>query len=164
MAVTPALTDARKEDPEVLALKIAREIAMNLHDVETILTNYKISANQWRKIEKNTFFQRVLQDAIATWNSALNTEQRVKLKSAALFEEWLIEAQFLAHDRTQPLSGKVELMKLLKSTGGMGAGVAGEGAQGERFSVTINLGGDSKLSFTKAVTPQVIEGEVVKEA
>lgn len=159
MAVAPALN----LEPEVVALKVAREIAMNLHDVETILDTYKITPAQWRKIEKNEYFQRVLQEAVTLWHSALNTEQRVKLKSAALYEEWLPEANVLAHDRSQPLSGRVELMKLIKSTGGMGGANPGEGA-GERFSVTINLGGDSKLSFTKQVTQQVIEGEVVKDA
>jgi hypothetical protein len=36
-----------------------------------------------------------------------------------------------------------------------------DGAGGERFSVTINLGSDNKLTFEKTVAPKVIDGEVV---
>jgi hypothetical protein len=164
MEVAPKLNEGV---PEVLALRLAREIAMNLQDVETILALNEIRPAQWEIIQRSPYFQSVLTDAVTAWNSAINTEQRVKLKSAALFEEWLPEANILAHDRQQPLSGKVELMKLLKAAG-IGSGVAGTENGGERFSVIINLGGDAKLSFEKLVTPtvtaaKIIDGELTQE-
>lgn len=144
---------------EVLALRIAREIAMDLHDIETILKNNQVEAQTWDKLQANRYFQALVAQAVADWNSALNTNERTKLKAASLVEEWLPEANRLAHDPKQLLSAKVELMKLLKSIGGVGVNPAGEGPS-ERFSVTINLGADAKLKFEKTVTPQVIEGGV----
>jgi hypothetical protein len=52
------------------------------------------------------------------------------------------------------------VMKLIKSLTGMGVHSATEGV-GDRLSVTINLGGDAKLTYEKTVAPQVIEGEVL---
>lgn len=147
-------------------MKIAREIAMDLHDLETILKTNHVSFEDWSKLSNNPNFIAVLKDAIAAWQSAGNTHERVKLKTAALVEEWLPEANARAHDRSESLSAKVELMKLLKSIAGMGLGGSGvEGGHAEKFSVVINLGGDAKLKFEKEVTPQVtttIEGEVVE--
>lgn len=150
--------DRLRQPPELLSLQIAREIAMDLLDVEDILKRYGITAKEWDRLQRNQYFQRVLQQAVIDWGSALNTEQRVKVKSAALFEEWLVEANRLAHDPQQPLSSKVELMKMLRAAGFAQAG-GGEGS-GERFSVTINLGADNQLKIEKTVTPKVIEGEV----
>lgn len=153
---------------EVTAMKIAREIAMDLHDLETILKNNHVSVEEWSKLSNNQTFLTALKDAIAAWQSAGNTHERVKLKSAALVEEWLPEANSRAHDRNETLSSKVELMKLLTKLADMGMSGAGvEGGGGEKFSVVINLGGDSKLKFEKEVTPQVtqtIEGEVVESS
>ena len=153
---TPARLDLNQE---LLAVQLAREIAINLNDIETILEHYSVSDEAWQKIQKSERFQSVLREAVAAWHTAENTQERVKIKSAAMVEEWLPEGNRLAHDASQPLSGKVELMKLIKSLSTLGApeGVGG----GEKFSVTINLGGDAKLRFEKDVTPRVIEGEKV---
>ncbi len=153
-SVTPAL----QPDLELLALKVAREIAMDLHEIESILKHNHVDTETWNKLQRNIYFQGVLKSAISEWNSALNTAERVKLKSAGLYEEWLEEANRLAHDHAQPLSAKVELMKLIKTTAGIGVGSASMEGGSERFSVTINLGADAKLKFEKTVTPQVIEG------
>jgi hypothetical protein len=150
---------------EVLALRVAREIAMGLHDTETILKTHEIDAKTWERLQANPVFRGLVVSEATAWNSALNTHERTKLKAAALVEEWLPEANTRAHDPKETLSAKVELMKLLKGIAGMGITNAADGGGGERLSVTINLGADSKLiKIEKDVTPKVIEGTIVQES
>jgi hypothetical protein len=147
-------------DEEVTALKLARDIAMDFHDVDAILEAHGITGERYEQLKSNPYFRALLASEVAAWKSALNTNERVKLKAASMLEEWLPEAYARAHDAKETLSAKVELMKLIKSLTGMGVTNATEGG-GERLSVTINLGGDAKLTYEKTVAPQVIDGEVL---
>jgi hypothetical protein len=159
MTLPTALTHHRDE---LLLIKLAREIAFDHHDIETILKTYQIDLETWDEIKGNASFRKLLEAEIVAWQSATNTNERTSLKAAALVEEWLPEANSILHDRNAPLSGKVELGKLLARIAGMGltgAGVEGGGA--EKFSITINLGNDDKLKFDKVLPPKVIDGEVL---
>lgn len=148
---------------DVRNLRIAREIAMDLNDIETILKNHQVEPKQWERIKEDPNFARVLDAEITAWNAAVNTHERTKLKAGAAIEEWLPEAYARLHDRTELLSAKTEVAKLLTRIAGMGQErvdpLAGGG--GDRFTVTINLGADKSLKFTKEVTPKVIEGSAV---
>jgi hypothetical protein len=162
MASPPALTHHRDE---LLFVKLAREIAIDHHDIETILKTYQIDDETWLDIRANAHFRRLLEEELAAWQSATNTHERTALKAAALVEEWLPEANSRLHDRSESLNGKVELGKLLARIAGMGLTGAGvEGGSGERFSITINLGNDAKLKFSKELPPKVIDAEVVGES
>jgi hypothetical protein len=161
MEVTSRYTD----DFETKALVIAREIAMGLHDVETILKTHRIDPQTWADLAANKCFQDLVVSQSAAWQGALNTHERTKLKAAALIEEWLGEANARIHDQDETLSSKVELGKLLTRIAGMGITNMHEaGGSGEKFSITINLGADHKVSFDKVVTHKVIEGEKVEQS
>jgi hypothetical protein len=150
---------------ETVYLRLAREIAMDHNSIETILNNHQINSNEYERIKEDPRFQRMLAAEIEAWNSAGNTLERTKLKAGALIEEWLPEANARIHDRSEALNAKSEIVKTLVRIAGMGLDRANiEGAAGEKFSVTINLGGDQKLQFQHQVTPKVIDGEIVKES
>src|SRR5258708_358678 len=151
----PARLDLNQE---LLAVQLAREIAINLNDIETILEHYSVSDMQWQKLQRNARFQALVQEAVAEWNAAGNTQERVKIKSAAMVEEFLPEAHRLIHDASQPLSGKVEMAKFVKSLTALG--VSGIEGGSEKFSVIINLGASEKLSFSKEIQQKMIEGKV----
>jgi len=142
---------------DVLLVTLAREIAMDIVSLEAILERYKITSNQWTKIQENPRFIELLKSAITEWHSAINTEERIKIKSATLLESWLEEANSRLHDRTESLQAKAELAKFLGRLAHLGlpGAQAGEGA--ERFSVTINLGADAKLTFQKDIPAKVID-------
>jgi hypothetical protein len=155
MALPPALTHHKDE---VLFVKLAREIAIDHHDIETILKTHQITDQQWLDIRAHPRFRELLSQQLAEWQSATNTHERTALKAAALVEEWLPEANSRLHDRSESLNGKVELGKLLSRIAGMGLTTAGvEGGSGEKFSITINLGADSKLQFSKELPSKVID-------
>jgi len=146
-------------------LRIAREIAIDLYDTETILKNNQIDRNQFEQIKRDPRFLRILEAEVAAWNAAGNTHERTKLKAAALMEEFLPEANARIHDPKEPLSAKTELVKTLTRIAGMGIDNARvEGGGGEKFTVTINLGASEKLTFENTLPHKVIEGDVVKES
>lgn len=138
-------------------LRLAREIAVSLYDIETILKHNQITPETWANIQSNPHFLRLLESETAAWNSAGNTHERTRLKAAALVEEWLCEANARLHDPEETLSAKVELGKLLTKIAEVGVSAHGPAAIGERFSVVINLGADQRLQFDKQVTPKVID-------
>jgi uncharacterized protein YgbK (DUF1537 family) len=147
---------------ETLILQVAREIAVDLHDIETILEHHKITPETWSVLQKNPRFVQLLSSEVAAWNSAGNTHERTRIKAAALIEEWLPAANKSIHDGQHPLAARTELAKLIAKIAEMGvttAGIVGGGG-GSQFSVTINLGADHKLKFEKTVTPKVIEAVV----
>jgi hypothetical protein len=154
--MTAALPIAYERD--TLFLRLARELAINLYDTESVLKANNIDPKEWGAISKDRRFVKLLKSEMEAWNAANNTPERVRLKSAMLVEEWLLEANKLAHDGSQTLTARIELMKLLKSLGGLGVDRA-EGSIGERFSITINLGADQKLQFDKQLPHKVIEHE-----
>lgn len=136
-----------------LYFKLAREIAVDLHEIETILKNNQINPDEWETIKTDPAFGRILSACVEAWNRAENTSERVKLKSGVLIEEWLLEANARIHDTKELLTAKTEVVKVLANLAGMGKAAPAEGGGGQRFSVTINLGGDRQ--FAKEVTPEV---------
>lgn len=151
-----------KEFNDLTFVRLARELALAILPLETILSNNQVPMEVWEQIQVHPRFLQLLEIETANWGSALNTHERVKLKSAALIEEWLPEAYARMTDPTENLNAKSEVAKLVAKLAGMGlstAAVGGEG--GERFSVTINLGSDNRLTFEKTVTPKVIDAEMV---
>lgn len=154
-------TTIYSQDTKVL--RLAREIAIDLHDIETILKNNEITLKEWERLQKDPRFLKLLESEILAWNAAGNTHERTKLKASALVEEWLVEANRLLYG-SDTLTAKTELAKLVTRIAGMGLERANvEGVSAEKFSVTINLGANNKLSFEKdaTVTSKVIEGQVL---
>jgi hypothetical protein len=139
-------------------LRLAREIAIDLHDIETILKNHNLTPKDWDVIKDDPRFSALLKSEVEAWSAAGNTHERTKLKAGAVIEEWLVEANARLYDTGETLPAKTELVKTLAKIAGMGERASTEGNTSERFSVVINLGAD-QLSFekTREVTPKVID-------
>lgn len=161
MPQVPAKIDASED---IGLVRLAREIAINHFPIETILEQYQISPETWSKIKENPRFQALLKLEIEEWTGALNTHERTKLKAAAMLEEWLPEGNARLNDRSESLSAKTELLKLLVRIAGMGISDASVVGAGERFSVTINLGADNQLKFEKQLAPTTIDAVVAGDA
>jgi hypothetical protein len=148
--VETSITLTATED--VTLLKLAREIAMEIFPLDAILKNNQIDLEKWQNIQDTPRFQNYLDSELQAWSSALNTHDRVKLKSAALVEEWLPELYARLHDRGESLSAKIEGGKLARDLAGMGGKITHGDGSGERFTVTINLGADNQLKFENTAT------------
>lgn len=154
--ILPTLTGS----DHVTFLKLAREIAMDIHSVEDILAAHGIEQDRWEIIQQSPSFQTLLRSEVESWQSATNTAERVKIKSLAFVEEALPEFFARAHDKREPLNSKVEVLKTISKLAGIGGSVDGTVA-GEKLMVTINLGADHSLKIEKDVTPKVIDHQEI---
>lgn len=136
-------------------VQVAREIAIDHKPIDDILKEYSISAEEWSSLKANDDFIRLLNSEIVAWQSAQNTHERLKLKAAALLEEWLIEANARLYDPQESLSAKTELAKLISRIAEVGDSGGGDGSG--KFNVTINLGADAQLKFEKQLPTKVID-------
>lgn len=151
------LMEKRAGFSEILLLKLAREIAMDIRPVEEILETHKIAGDDWYEIQKNPYFQGILSSEVQAWQSANNTSERVKLKTLAMVEEALPEFHARMHDPKEPLPAKTDVLKTIAKFAGIGNANVDASMGGERLSVTINLGADHQLRIEKEVTSKVID-------
>lgn len=139
------------------AIILAREIAMDIHPLEDILKRHGVDATEWAFLSKTPRFNQYLTDAIQTWQSALNSPERIKVKSLAAIEDWLLTAYELLHVKDGSLRDKVELAKLVARLAGVGES-AKDVAVGEKVMITINMG-DETVKAHKIASMPVIEHE-----
>lgn len=156
-----ASTNLTSVQAEITLVKLAREIAMDIQPIETILHNYSISPGAWESLQRSSNFIRLLSSQVEEWNGALNTHERVKLKAASMLEEFLPELNNRMHDKEESLPAKIEGAKLVTKIAGIGERAEGLSA-GERFTVTINLGEDTKLITIDKVMPLTIDHDAAE--
>jgi hypothetical protein len=145
-------------------VKLAREIAMDIHPIDDILKQYSISNEKWEELQRNAKFQTLLSSEVEAWNTALNTPERIKLKAAAMLEEWLPELNNRLHDGAEALPAKIEGGKMLTKLAGMDQRAGDAGGSGERFSVVINLGNVAPaIEISKELPNKVIEHEPLND-
>jgi hypothetical protein len=143
-------------------LGLARELALDIKPRADVLKEYSMSEAEFERVSNLPLFRRYFEQEVTQWQASLAAPDRVRIKSAAVLEEWLPELYRRMLDRSEALSSKVEAGKLLAKMAEIGNPRPGVGdGGGERFSVTINLGSDQSLRFEKTVTPRVIEAEEV---
>jgi hypothetical protein len=107
----------------------------------------------------------LLSSEVETWQTALNTHERVKLKSASMLEEWLPTLYRRMSDDEEALPATIEAGKMLARIAGLGMPTDISSAVGERFTINISMGPRADpLEFTKEVVsvPKTIDGEVNK--
>jgi hypothetical protein len=145
---------------EAVWMSLARELAMDIYPLETILEHHQITPETFNRIKSHPRFTALLQEHLHLWNASLNARERVDLKTIVMIEEALPELNARLHDPKEPLNAKVELFKALQRGAGIGVNAKLDGVAGEKISITINMGSDKELKVVKELPTQVIEGEV----
>lgn len=133
-------------DLETTMIKVARDLAIGIYDLATILKNNNVVVNDFEVWKLNPYFLNLLKSEREAWNAAENTAQRTKLKAAVVMEEFMIEAHAGLNDRKIALNHRVELGKLVARIAGLGETRQAPGGSGPGFSLNINIGpgiGDS---------------------
>lgn len=149
------IPDAPVEDG--MYVQLAREIAMDIDTIESILLRARVTETQWNEIKENAYFQQLLKSAVQEWQGASNTAERVKLKALACIEVAMPEFFARMHDKSEALPAKVKSLEVFANLAGMSKGNVQAAGPGERFSVTINLGQDQQLKVSAPATPQIID-------
>lgn len=147
---------------EMKLVKLARELAMSMKDVEAILRDHDVSQSQFEALQGNHHFNKVFAAELAAWGAAGNTDERVKFKSAAMIEEILPECYARLNDPKEPMMAKVKMLELVGRWAGWGqADIKPAFAPGDRVLVQINLGNDSKLTYEKRLPYKVIDASPI---
>lgn len=154
-----ALVEQTSSYNDVKLLRLAREVAMDIVPLTQILEQHQIDQNEWEGIAKHPHFQSLLASERQAWESATNSEERVRFKSLAMIEEALPEFYARMHDAREPLTAKTEVLKTIARFAGVGNNSFDSSVSGEKLSVTINLGADHQLKIEKELPAKVIEGE-----
>ena len=133
---------------------LARELATGMREQAAVLVDYGLTEAQYQVILQNPFFKNTLDICIIEWNSADSADKRVRLQAAAAIEDALPMLAARMSKESEPLNHAVETGKLLAKLAGIGEAQQG-GPSAEKFTITINLGEDKKLEFTKDITPAI---------
>jgi len=155
----PTLPEAARR--EINMVKLAREIAMDLRGLQEILEHHCVSQRDFEVLKRNPHFCRVLSSEIEAWQSATNTQQRVRLKSASMMEEFLPELYRRLIDPKEDLMKVTKGAELVTKLSGLGAEEAKDNDPSNRVMITINMGADNKLQVAKSLPPKVIDHENV---
>ena len=155
---TPAVSEPLT--PYIVA-GLARELAMDLRDIDEILNLYKVSRAAYEKLKASDFFEKLVDAAKIEWHSALNTTNRVQIEAASIVEQAMPVIYARMIDPKAPLQHAVDAGKWLSEIAGLKR-VPGSGDPGERIKIEINLGADTKLTYDKSLAP--VSGDPVVAA
>ena len=129
---------------------------MDIRELDEVLAAFQMTPAQFEAIRTDKRFDRMLQACITEWSSAVNSEQRIKMKAAVALEEAILPLFTAVTDTDQPLNHRVEGIKTLAKLSGMDDKAAGPSNAG--FSITINMGAGIAPKVINAQANQVIEG------
>lgn len=145
---------------EAKLVKLARQIAMGIKDLPDILFDNSLTLREFDEIKQLPLFNSILASELKAWEGASNTNERLRVKSAAMLEEFLPELYARLNDAKEPLMAKIKALELsAKLAGFSDKADQPAGSPGDKVSVIINLGADHKLVYDKQLPPKVIEHE-----
>src|SRR5674476_1134848 len=121
--------------------KLAGEVARDIRELPDVLTDYKLTQEQYNYLQSNPFFKRVLETALIEWNSSLSVHDRIKIEAAAYLEQGMPKLGARMMKDSEELKDAVETGKLFAKIAGIGED-GSKAAPGEKFSIHIDLGGD----------------------
>jgi hypothetical protein len=145
---------------------IARELAMDMDEPRQIIDKIGMDVAEWDAIIQNPRFKDMLREEKERWGSALNSKERIEIKTLYIIEDALEQMQSYLLSPTFGDTAKVQLYQALQKQVGIGSKDGPVAGTGERISITINMG-DEEVKATHDVTPQgngiTIEGTAVEE-
>lgn len=159
-AVTkPGLTPAGKEaakgllqfkpDTTMAALAaLARDIAQDIYPITTLLGKHGLTQNQYDFIsENNEFFKQTLASETKEWQSIASTERRIRLQALAALEDKMPSIASRMGAAAEKFGDVVEAAKFFAKVAGVDAAPGGAGGGGSGFTISIDLGADTRITI-----------------
>lgn len=136
---------------------LAREMAIGVKDPDVICMSFGITQEQFdRWILPHPFYKKAYEIFVLEWESALSTNKRIAIQSAAALEDALPKIASRMTNGKEGLSAVTETAKMFAKLAGAGEEKHGADA-GEKFTITINLGADTKLKYEETIRPPTID-------
>jgi hypothetical protein len=144
-------------EPQLLAI-LAREIATDRLPLKDLLQTYQIPDDFYRRyIADNPYFKKLLEAYTAEWESISSTNKRLGAQAAMALEEKLPVLASRMGDRREELGEAVAVAKVFKELAGIAPPAPSTGQSVERFSININLGGNTVQIEAKKEEPPLLE-------
>lgn len=181
----PGLTPAGKEAAKALLhmkdvslatlAQLARDIAQDIYPLSQLLNKHGLTNLQYEfLLEHNEFFKRAIAQETKDWQSIASTEKRIRLQALAALEDKLPIIANRMGSAAEKLGDVVEAAKLVAKVAGVDTIPSGSGGGGAGFTITIDLGADTRVTIGpqeatpqdtdapgSAAIPKVVEGKVV---
>ena len=155
-------------DNEVLASRLAREIARDLSPVDMVREKFGLSEEDYARLIKSPIFQMRLEEELAIWNASdsMSVAERIRVKAGTMIEESLFEVYEMIHDKNQPMVGKIRALEWASRMAGIGedrngAQAGGLAGDASRINFNIFIGGEKQSFSVQPDQPKLVEGEVV---
>lgn len=127
---------------------LARDIAMDLQSLDDILQTHGLTRSQYEFLENdNKYFKNLVEQQSREWQSIGSTQDRLRAQAAAALEVNLPAIAGRMGKATEDLSDAVEAAKLFAKIAGVDATPAGARSGGEGFTITLDLGADTRLTI-----------------
>jgi hypothetical protein len=141
---------------------VARELAIDIMEPATIVEKFEMTVDEWDYIIQHPQFKEMLLEEKERWHSSMNTKERIEYKANQILEDSMLKIQEYIHSPAFSDTAKVQLLQVLQKQTNVGGRDNTGPAMGERFQITINMGGDVKVEGEHDVTPQgkIIDGTV----
>jgi hypothetical protein len=140
---------------------IAREIATNVYEIPAILEKYDITQAQFAAhVYPNGYFQGLLKSYAAEWESIKSTNKRLAFQAAAALEESLPALAHRMGSKAEDFADAIGAAKLFTQLAGAGEKPLDTNAQGERFSIQINIGDRTVALTSSELAPPPQNAEV----
>lgn len=131
---------------------LAREIAMDILEVEDILRLNNVRPEEWEAIQDTPAFQVLLTREMERWNSGLSTAERIRIKAMFLVEDSLLAASQVINNAAEGAQGRARMLEAVAKIANVGEKAQG-GAEGGKVIIQIGMGADQHLNHE--VTPKV---------
>lgn len=141
--VTPAPLPESFDTPAAAAL--ARDLAIGMYDEALILKKAGITAEQYETLKQNEWFQKLVTQLSEEWNQPKNAQQRLAIGAAVGLETVLPDVIARAKVKNEPLQGVAQLVKVIADIAGVGGSNKAPAPPSEKFSITIDLGGEPEV-------------------
>lgn len=133
---------------------LARDIAMDLQSLDDILQTHGLTRSQYEFLENdNKYFKNLVEQQSREWQSIGSTQDRLRAQAAAALEVNLPAIAGRMGKATEDLSDAVEAAKLFAKIAGVDATPAGARSGGEGFTITLDLGADTRLTIGSTGDP-----------
>jgi hypothetical protein len=136
---------------------LSREIAAEAYPLDTILSHYNITPQEWDAIQSNPQFKRYFDIAVQEWNSVSSTGERIKLKMLLAIEHVLPEMVRQLLNENESLAARGKLLELMMKGADLGTVKADQSTGANKIQISINLGSEREVVLHTEIPTQTIE-------
>jgi hypothetical protein len=122
--------------------RLITDLVLNLKPKADVLANYGITMAELTAKAASPAWANMYREMDRVWKSEMNTAQRVRLKAALLLEDSLVPIYGIIANPNMPVAAKLNAFEQLTKVSTVANVPRDATGNGEKHSITINIGGD----------------------